>query len=120
MRTEKTGNARERHSGAEMPGYTDGHGIGVFKDALRAGRELPRIVRHELRDRPVLVIASVSGVFFLAGAVLGSRLGRAVVVALIPVGLQSVLKTEIGPRLRAYVRSLVDNAANADGASEPS
>lgn len=82
-------------------------------------RNLPRRVQHEMGERPALVLATVSGASFLAGALLGSRLGRAVLAALVPIGIQYAIETELGPRLRAYVSGLFEDA-HTNGASKPS
>jgi hypothetical protein len=72
-----------------------------------------------MRERPELVLATVSGASFLAGALLGSRLGRAVLAALVPIAIQHAVEAELGPRLRAYMSGLFEDA-NPNGAGKPS
>jgi threonine/homoserine efflux transporter RhtA len=56
---------------------------------------------------PVAVLAAVSGASFLAGAVLGSRFGRAILLAAIPFALERLVASELAPRLWSYMEGLM-------------
>jgi hypothetical protein len=62
-------------------------------------QDLSRRIRREVAERPELALATVSGAFFLAGAFLGSRVGRAVIAMLVPVGFQYFVETDLAPRV---------------------
>jgi hypothetical protein len=70
-----------------------------LEDLDRLLGQLPQRVRREVATHPGTVLASVAGVAFLGGAVLGSRLGRAILAAAIPAVIERVIATELGPRL---------------------
>jgi hypothetical protein len=91
---------------------TNGHSTAKNLDELRRlGRTLPRKVRHEMAERPQLVLAAVAGVSFLAGATLGSRLGRLVLSAAIPIALERLVAGQLGPRLTKYAEDLWSETA---------
>jgi hypothetical protein len=86
---------------------TNGHPTAKNLDELRRlGKTLPRKVRREMAERPELVLAAVAGVSFLAGATLGSRLGRAVLGAAIPIALERLVTGQLVPRLTKYAEDL--------------
>jgi hypothetical protein len=78
-----------------------------LSDVVRAGRSLPRKVKREMALRPEVLLATVGGVSFLAGAVLGSRLGRALLAAAIPIGLERLVSSEIAPKLMKYAKDIL-------------
>lgn len=91
-------------------------------DVVRVVRGLRRKLHRELDERPEAVLAAVAATSFVAGAALGSRLGRIVLSALTPLALQHVVTTRIAPRIAAYVAELVDGEENEDNdgsASKP-
>jgi hypothetical protein len=77
-----------------------------FSEFVRLGRALPRKVRKEMSIRPEVVLVAVGGGAFLAGAILGSRLGRALLSAAIPIGLERLVTAELGPRLLSYAKEM--------------
>jgi hypothetical protein len=78
-----------------------------LSDVVRAGRSLPRKVKREMALRPEVLLATVGGASFLAGAVLGSRLGRALLAAAIPIGLERLISSEIAPKLVKYAKEML-------------
>jgi hypothetical protein len=90
----------------------NGHGAkAISSEVLRLGRDLPRTIRRELDVRPGVVLAAVAGGSFVVGAVLGSRIGRIALAALLPVGVQYLLRTQLGPALWERVVSLAEKTA---------
>jgi hypothetical protein len=87
------------------------HGAPVsLEGVVRSARKLPQRLQHELDDRPAVVVAAVAGAAFVAGGIFGSRLGRAVLVALLPVGLEYLLRAAAtGEGLTARVTGLLEN-----------
>ncbi|HLK37351.1 MAG TPA: hypothetical protein VKU41_11405 [Polyangiaceae bacterium] len=60
-------------------------------------------VTHELDEHPTAVLAAVAGVSFVAGAVLGSRLGRAILVAVVPAGMSYAMRRGVGKDVREWL-----------------
>jgi hypothetical protein len=92
--------ARRRHP----TGNGGPHGVSTAAMA-RAARQMPRTVLREFDDHPAAVLVAIAGTSFVAGAILGSRLGRALLVALMPVGLSYAVRTGVGDELREWVAS---------------
>jgi hypothetical protein len=55
--------------------------------AWRFGRDVPAMIRTGLTTNPIAVVAAIGAGGFLAGAIVGSRLGRAIALVCIGVGL---------------------------------
>jgi hypothetical protein len=90
------------------------HGEGAWNglgDVVRMGRSLPRKVKREMTLRPEILLVTVGGVSFLAGAVLGSRLGRALLAAAIPIGLERLVSSEVAPKLVKYAKDMLGKEA---------
>ncbi len=85
--------------------------LGDVEDFARKGRALPRKVRRALTAQPEMMFALVGGTFFLAGAVFGSRLGRALLHAALPIAIERLLTGDVGPRLLAYAKDALNEAA---------
>jgi hypothetical protein len=112
MDANKPHRARPRSSiasGAESPRSID--------DLGRMARRAQRKVQRELQERPEVVLAAVAGASFIAGAAVGSRLGRLLLAALVPLGLQHVVATRLAPRLAAYVEQLMHDQVHVNGAT---
>jgi hypothetical protein len=110
------GSPRERHPknhGSRSNGRANGSGKSPIKDFVTMGRGLPRRLHRDFEKHPEASLAVVGGASFLAGVILGSRLGRAVLSAAIPFGLQYLLESEHGPRLRAYAEDLLGKVSDA-------
>jgi hypothetical protein len=60
-----------------------------------------------METHPEALLVAVGGASFVAGALLGSRLGRILLSAAIPLGLQHLVESEVGPRIRSYVKDLL-------------
>jgi hypothetical protein len=78
-----------------------------FSDVVRMGRSLPRKVKREMAIRPEMLLITVGGLSFLAGAVLGSRLGRALLAAAIPIGVERLVSSEVAPKLLKYAKGML-------------
>jgi hypothetical protein len=83
-----------------------------MKNALKLGRGLPRRLMRDIEAHPEATLATIGGASFVAGMVLGSRIGRAILAAMIPSGIQYLFASELGPRLVAYVEDLIGRASN--------
>jgi hypothetical protein len=83
------------------------HGGGSKKpsiqEVLALFSDLPSRLHRAVETDPAAVLAVVGGASFLAGMVLGTRVGRAVLAAAIPIGLQQLVATKIAPWIRTYV-----------------
>ena len=78
-------------------------------------RGVPRRFKRDFEEHPETVLATVGGASFLLGMVFGSRVGRAILSAMIPFGVQYVIESELGPRILAYLRGLgVEPGENRD------
>lgn len=69
----------------------------------RAARQLPQRLVREVDEHPVGVLTGVAGGAFVAGAVVGSRLGRAVLVGLTPAFVSYAVRGPIGQRARGWL-----------------
>jgi len=90
------------------------------EDVVRIARTTRRRIERELNDRPAVVLAAVAGASFVAGAAVGSRVGRILLSALIPFGLQQLLVSGVAPRIAAYVGQIMSEGAGANGAGSAS
>jgi hypothetical protein len=75
----------------------------------RAGHAgaLPAKIREAVGTHPAAVLVGVGCASFVGGWITGSRLGRAVIAAAVPLLLQRVIESEIEPRVRAYFKDLL-------------
>jgi len=87
---------------------------------VRIARTTRRRIERELNDRPAVVLAAVAGASFVAGAAVGSRVGRILLSALITFGLQQLLVSGVAPRIAAYVGQIMSEGAGANGAGSAS
>jgi hypothetical protein len=78
-------------------------------------RRAQRKVQRELQERPEVVLAVVAGASFVAGAAIGSRVGRLLLSALVPLGVQHVVATRLAPRIAAYVEQMIHDPAHVNG-----
>jgi hypothetical protein len=86
-----------------------------LEDVKRMARSAQRKLRREMQERPEVVLAAVAGASFVAGAAVGSRVGRIVLSALIPFGLQHLLTTRVAPRLAGYLTEWMHDDRRANG-----
>jgi hypothetical protein len=98
---------RVRSNGARSNGHGSPHAQASIGDVLEMGRGLPRRLHRNIDAHPVAVLAAVGGASFLAGAALGSRFGRALLLAAIPIALERLVASELAPRLWRYVEALM-------------
>lgn len=81
----------------------------VVRRVKRARRELMNRMQAEMRTRPEMTLATVGGVSFIAGALLGNRLGRAIMYAVVPYAISRVVKGQLGPKLQEYIQELISS-----------
>jgi hypothetical protein len=104
---------RTRHAksnGAPIHGSRKGSGAkSSIQEIVKMGRGFSSRVQRDMDTHPEALLLAVGGASFVAGAVLGSRLGRILLSAAIPLGLQHLVESEVGPRLRSYVKELLQD-----------
>jgi hypothetical protein len=110
METSKAHRARSRASLVEREVPR------TLEDAKRMARSAQRKLRREMQERPEVILAAVAGASFIAGAAVGSKVGRIMLSALIPFGLQHLLTTRVAPRIAAYVAGWMNDGRRANGA----
>jgi hypothetical protein len=71
---------------------------------LESTAGLPKKLEASLHEHPLTTTAAVAGVAFLVGAVTGSRLGRALLLAATPAIVRRLVDGPMGDDLEAYVR----------------
>jgi hypothetical protein len=108
MESSKGHRIRARSSVIEAPKSVE--------DVTRMARTVQRKVRREFQERPQVVIAAVAGASFLAGAALGSKMGRILLSTLLPFALQQLVTEKVGSRVASYVAQWMSDAG-ANGAS---
>lgn len=85
---------------------------------LESTADLSRKLEASLHARPLVTTAAVAGVAFLVGAVTGSRLGRALLLAAAPAIMHRVIDGPVGDDVEAYVRkAFVKTASPSSSAS---
>jgi hypothetical protein len=102
--------ARPRRARPSARNHDDSPWNGL-SEVVRAGRSLPRKVKREMALRPEILLITVGGASFLAGAVLGSRLGRALLAAAIPIGLERLVSSEFAPKLVSFAKGMLEKDA---------
>jgi hypothetical protein len=94
-----------------------------LREVVRRGRGLPQRLRLAVETHPEVALIAVGGVSFLAGVLLDSRLGRAVLSVAVPFGLQRLVESEIAPRIWRSaldaIRRATDEASVALGDDAP-
>ena len=78
----------------------------VFAALHRAG-ELPAQLEGGMKAHPFQTAAVIAGVSFLGGALLGSRVARAVLVAATPALVKHLLDGPFGDDITRYVRGAI-------------
>jgi hypothetical protein len=100
---------------ARVASIVEGEPPRSLEDVKRMARSAQRRLRREMQERPEVVLAAVAGASFVAGAAVGSRVGRIVLSALIPFGLQHLLTTRVAPRLASYLTEWMHDDRRANG-----
>jgi hypothetical protein len=73
--------------------------------------ELPKKLEARLHEHPLATTAAVAGVAFIVGAVTGSRLGRALLLAAAPAIVRRLVDGPMGDDIEAYVRKVLGKSA---------
>lgn len=102
----------QRHESSETHGSANGHSAGEgrstpLEDAVRTARSLPSRAREKMRDSPYATLAAVAGGSFLLGTLLGSRVVRAMLLAVGPYVAVQLIGGEVGEKARRYAADLV-------------
>jgi hypothetical protein len=85
-----------------------------LREVIRRGRGLPQKLRLAVETHPEVALIAVGGVSFLAGVLLDSRLGRAVLSVTIPFGLQRLVESEIAPRIWSSALDAIRRATDEE------
>src|SRR5580658_9492464 len=70
-----------------------------LREVIRRGRGLPQKLRRAVETHPEVALIAVGGVSFLAGVLLDSRLGRAVLSVAVPLGPPTLGQREVATRV---------------------
>jgi hypothetical protein len=85
-----------------------------LREVIRRGRGLPQKLRRAVETHPEVALIAVGGVSFLAGVLLDSRLGRAVLSVAVPFGLQRLVESELAPRLWSSALGIIRKATDEE------
>jgi hypothetical protein len=111
---------RARHAksnGSASHGPKGTHGKSSIQEIVKMGRGFGSRVQRDMETHPEVLLVAVGGASFLAGAVLGSKIGRIILSAAIPLGIQHLVESELGPRLRTYVQELMSDGSGSDNSA---
>jgi hypothetical protein len=100
---------RAKSNGAKSNGHDLGKSNASIQEIVKLGRDLSERVQRDMETHPEALLVAVGSASFVAGAVLGSRLGRFVLSVAIPLGIQHLVASEVSPRIRTYVEELLRN-----------
>ncbi len=78
----------------------------MFAALHRAG-ELPAQLENGIKAHPLTTAAIVAGVSFAGGAIFGSRVGRAIVIAATPAIVKRLLDGPLGDDITRYIRGAI-------------
>ena len=96
---------------------TNGHtSPSSFAGAWHGVQKLPGRVETGLKTHPFTTVGVIAGVSFVGGMVLGSRVARAVLVAVAPAVAQRLLAGPVGDRLER----IIGDALRSPSAMSPS
>lgn len=84
----------------------------IIETVVEFGRTLPRKVDTQLKRNPTATLATIGGVSFALGALLGSKFGRMALVAAVPFIVKRMFEGDFGRELGDYARGLVDDAVS--------
>jgi hypothetical protein len=106
---------RVRRGRARRAASVNGSARGSMRELIQIGRTLPGKLQRAMKTHPGTVLTALGGASFLAGVVLGSRLGRAALALSIPFALEQLIESDLGPRLWRSVEELMgeDHAGTA-------
>jgi hypothetical protein len=105
------------------PGYRSDSKTGgphpLEVDRLReVGRNLAGQLDEQVRKRPYVVLGAAAGFGFMAGSLLGSRLGQVMLAAGLGYAAKRVLGDDFGiERIQAEIEKLTGEAERASGRS---
>src|SRR5580658_4195899 len=98
---------RAKRSGTRRTRPTKASARFSLREVIQRGRSLPQRLRQAVETHPEVALLAVGGVSFLAGVLLDSRLGRAVLAVTVPFGLQRLVESELAPRIWSSALDLI-------------
>jgi hypothetical protein len=75
--------------------------------ALHRASEIPEQIENGIKAHPMRTAAIVAGVAFAGGAIFGSRVARAVVIAATPTIVRRLLDGPLGDDITRYLRGAI-------------
>lgn len=105
---------RAKRNGTRRAKPTKTSAKSSLREVIARGRGLPQKLRRAVETHPEVALIAVGGVSFLAGILLDSRLGRAVVSAAVPFGLQRLVESEIAPRIWSSALDAIRRATDEE------
>lgn len=82
----------------------------ILQAVIRFGRDLPGRMNAQMKSHPTAALATVGGVSFAFGALVGSRFGRLALAAAIPFLVKRLFEGDLGREIGDYARGLADEA----------
>jgi hypothetical protein len=70
------------------------------------GRNLPNQIQAQYKTNPTLAVATIGGVAFALGALVGSKLGRLALAAAVPYAIKRVFEGDVGEDFGQFAREL--------------
>ena len=99
---------RSTIGGGEMKGEQEGLSMERIKSV---GQNLGQQIEQQLSDRPYVVLGAVAGVGFVAGALIGSRLGQIAVAIAGGYLIRNAIRAQ-GGDLQKVVKQGIDKLTN--------
>jgi ElaB/YqjD/DUF883 family membrane-anchored ribosome-binding protein len=85
------------------------HGDGMSMDKIRdVGKNLGEQLETQMKDRPYVVLGAVAGVGFVAGSLLGSRLGQVAIALAGGYLVRNMIKGGGGGEVQRIVKEGID------------
>ncbi len=81
------------------------------KTVSRMAKNVKRELKKQMEERPFTTMAVASGVTFALGAVVGTRIGRLVVAAAVPMLIKRALEGTLMSDAERWLRPLTDRFA---------
>jgi hypothetical protein len=78
---------------------------------IRIGREIPRRLQGAFKSHPGAVVAGVGAATFVLGTLVGSKLARVLVTAVVGYGLNRLVEGPMGREIGRRAKEAIEQAA---------